>query len=872
MGLYLVFLNRDAIKGVLSIESKESIKTIFFKVQNLPYFFYVFFSSDLPVYDIYIDEDKLAELNDNLPKIGDEGGFMEKYQDAKSARFFFDGREYDVKVRYRGAGEVHWRFPKKSWKVNFSNDTLFNGMKSIDLIIPEDREFVVEALNSYRAKKLNLLSPFSGFAILRVNGRKQGIYLAYEHWGKDFLERNNVSDGANLYNDMPAANIFKQTAFWSKYNQDPISKFDNYAEMDLLLDFINNATDGEFNKDIFNLVDKENFYNWQIHSVLAESTHQENEHNCRVYFNNAIGKFQFIPWDVLNNDIAEGDTETNYMLNNIGYNVLVERILKNPEFLQERNRMLWDYVKNPVNLEDDLKIFDEAVRRTKTAFYNDALKRCSNSYFDSRVAQIRENTINTFNETKDYLKKGEVDISVYPNFYKNFEVKNDTRTLLSFDINMKSFAPLALTGLEIGEIDPAINDNFSLYYDSDKNGAMNGGDAYLGEIVYNAVSKSYKISGLDFAMHSKMEMAEDLTSKYSKRMLPALTAQKFFIRVKTPIANPVNDVKIGFSLKNYLTEDIITESRITYIDKKTFSYFDKIGKTADEFTAQYPIFRKVSKKKVYLSGIHIVAENIIIPKNLEVEIAPGTVLYFKKGVSLISYSPVKAIGTKNAPIKILAVNPAEPRGTFAVVGAQKDRSEFKYAIFENGGEAYINGIFFSGTLALHQSDVTIENCQFKYAKSDDGLNVKYANATIKNSLFEKNGSDALDLDYTTGEVLENNFFDNGGDGADISGSNILIQNNTIKNSGDKGISVGERSTPKIYNNLIENCVIGIAIKDDSQAEIADNKIIKNKTGIAAYLKKPLYITGGYAKIFRTNLLDNEQETEIDEFSRIEFYE
>ena len=112
--------------------------------------------------------------------------------------------------------------------------------------------------------------------------------------------------------------------------------------------------------------------------------------------------------------------------------------------------------------------------------------------------------------------------------------------------------------------------------------------------------------------------------------------------------------------------------------------------------------------------------------------------------------------------------------------------------------------------------------------------------------------------------------DSGNDGPDISGSDVLIQNNIIKNSGDKGISVGERSTPKIYNNLIEGCVIGIAVKDGSRAEISDNKLIKNKTGIAAYLKKPLYVIGGQVKVLRTEITESEKVLDADVFSKIEF--
>lgn len=875
--VFLLFLNKEVILGLLPASTKERIKIIANKIQDIPYFFYNFLPVELPTYNLIIDEDKLAELNENLPE---EGGLTDEYRDTKSAKFIFNSEEYGVKVRYRGTGEVHWKNEKKSWKINFSQDDLFNGMKSIDLVIPEDRDFVIEALNAYRAKKLNLLSPFVGFSILKVNGKDMGIYLTYEHWGKDFLERNNLSDGANFYSDAPAVNIFEQVVFWGKYNTDSISKIDNYAEMDLLLNFINNASDEEFYKNIFNLVDEENFYNWQIHSVLAESTHQENEHNCRLYFNNAIGKFQFIPWDVLNNGIAEGDPETNYMINAIGYNVLVKRILKNDKFLQKRNESLWNYVKNEENLNDDLKEFDETVKKTKIAFYSDTVKACSNYFFDTRIKQIRENTINTFNETREYLSHSDVNVNVHMNFYKSFYVENDSSTLLAFDINMKSFSPLTLTDFQVNEIFPEIKSNYSLYYDVNKNNLMDGGDLYLGEIVFNENSKIFDIPGLDFTIYPQMQPMENKLSKYMERMIPILTTHRFFVRSGARITSPIEETKINLTIKNYFTGDMVFDSikkdttgKMTYIDDKTFSYFDRISESVDKFISRYPIFQKITNDKIALyGGAYFVNEDIIVPKGLELQIMPSAILYFKKDVSFVSYGFIKAVGTKNAPIKILALNPLEPRGTFAVVGAKKNKSEFKYVIFENGGEAYINGVFFSGTLALHQSDVEIENCEFRYAKSDDGLNVKYANAVVKNSLFEKNSFDALDFDYVTGEISGNQFFANGNDGIDISGSDIEIKNNIIKNSGDKGISVGERAKPKIVGNEISGCVMGVISKDGSVAELFNNKIMENGVGLSAYLKKPLYAIGGRIISNNTTLLNNKKDTEADDLSVIEFIE
>ena len=136
-------------------------------------------------------------------------------------------------------------------------------------------------------------------------------------------------------------------------------------------------------------------------------------------------------------------------------------------------------------------------------------------------------------------------------------------------------------------------------------------------------------------------------------------------------------------------------------------------------------------------------------------------------VSIISYSPVEMIGTKNQPVILTAQNKNLGWGVFAILGqtATPDNSSgspgnvnnIENIIVEYGGEAIVNGAYFSGQLAVHYADSEIKNSIFRFAKGDDGLNLKSAQTLVENCLFEKNSMDGFDADWMSGEIKNNIF-------------------------------------------------------------------------------------------------------------------
>lgn len=331
--------------------------------------------------------------------------------------------------------------------------------------------------------------------------------------------------------------------------------------------------------------------------------------------------------------------------------------------------------------------------------------------------------------------------------------------------------------------------------------------------------------------------------------------------VKDHFNDPFDIVSITYTPPVEVKDELIFPESFKYLE----------GSSVDPLTASYQHPSLLFKQdKIYVpAGIHTFRETIIIPAHTELHIAAGATLRMEENISLISYSPVTAIGTINKPITIDSIKPNENWGVFAILNTQKSTSTFAYMKIRNGGADTVGGVLISGSLALHNADSIIKNVHISNAQGDDGINIKGAYTEITNSRFDANSSDGMDLDYidSASIIADNTFTGHKGDALDISWSNIHITDNIIDGCTDKGISVGEQSTVSIINNEIANCAIGIAVKDSSRARITKNTIRDNATAFSLYQKK-LFFGGGHATATANTLQRNHTKFYADNLSSI----
>ncbi len=703
------------------------------EIVDLPYIFYKFKKSELPTYYLIIDPKKIVELNLSLPQeyYFSTTELTDELKTKVKAKFVYEDYQEEVRVRYRGLQLKHWNNKKKSWLIEFPKENLFQGNKILDFIIPEDRAYLAESLNVYRAEKLGLLTPKIRLANLDINGEDMGVYLVNEHWSEEFLETHKKPVNGQIYSTQDLSvktdyNFLKVESIplWkARITRDDLNKED-FNDLALLFSLTENKDEEIFSKNIGTIFDLEKFYNWMLVVALASSEHHGDSGNMDFYFDSSSGKLELMP-----RDVEFGSPKESLA---VWQNSFISRLLADPEIRKNVEKRISEYVSDEKNLEDDVRFYDELWEKTKRDFFADSAKSQSSSDVKKKVEECRSWIAGNFENLRKQISE---------NGFLNFDLSEQKGNY---------------TGME---------------------------------------------------------------------------------------------------------------------KRGSFSTFDQISQSIDEFVSRHPVFVKTGENKVKLfGGNYYFNETIIVPKGLELTVGAGTTIYFGKNTSLISYSPVWVVGNADLPVRIARLNPKESWGTFAVIGTKNKKSEFNNVYFSGGSGAVVHGIYISGMLAVHDGDVDIWNSRFENAGDDDAVNIKSGKFVIKNSIFKNNAFDAIDSDSSEGEITGCEFFDNlgiDGDSIDLSFSEVLIKDNNIKGCGDKGISVGEQSRPVIENDSIKGCPIGIAVKDDSYAQIKNCNLIENGVGVSLYRKKQIF---GGGKAFLTNVVfkGNIQDTKLDNLSELNY--
>lgn len=793
-----------------------------------------FLPSSLPSYRLEIAADDLKKLETAIPK-----GFDSELADDATwvpATFYAEGQAYKAKVRTRGLLPSHWKYRQKSWRVRFTKE-LFHGYEELNFIIPEEKGFLAEQFGYHVAQKLGLITVDSSFVRLKINRQQTGVYWMVEQWDAGFLERHKLSSDANFYSG-ETDGIFSDASRWDVEVTEPRWADHNTADLDRLISCLNACSDDEFAATASRLIDLENFSRWQAQATIMGDDHQDYFHNNRFYFDPTRGKFMFFPWDV-NQFKFNGEID-------IHYNPLMSRLLTIPEVRDRRNQLVWEYVSNEQTVADDRAYYQELWQTTKSAFYRDRIKRVSNWFVKNQVEDRYQKISGQYQYLRDVLAgTNEEPVSVKLMLNQNQPV--------SLVVTMSQFSDQLLRGVSVkGNLAAS-----RLVFDSNNNGTLDQSDRMLGQFAVDG--EQSRVSGFELMLSTKRQIPDKIEQALG--LVP--TDYRFFIVGQSSPSLKPDD--LSFEVVNAVTKQV-APAAVTFYDFTSFQYLDAIDQSVDQFLAQHPLFQRTNNSELYLAaGTHRLTETVIVPRGTKLTIAPGATLMFDQGVSLISYSPIEANGTADRPITF-EPSGDQPWGVVAVI--EGGSATFRYCHFSHGKDALVNGAYLSGMLSSYHTDLTMERCTVESGQADDGINVKFAEATITNSVFRHQSSDSIDFDFVTGTVSGNLFLETGNDSVDISGSQVRIENNVMRGSGDKGVSVGEESQPVIVNNLIINGNIGIEIKDLSEATIGNVTIVGNKVGLNAYRKKEIF-GGGHGRVYNSIIWDNEVPVKYDEYSSIE---
>lgn len=847
------------------------------------------FNSGLPVYDLKIRPEQWSILLQVAEKAKEAGWLNDDLKVWSKATLYHDGKSYDVKIRIRGDLRPHWIGPKKSYRIRFGKEKItdsqgtreeaiyFQGKREINLIIPADKLYALAPFVNALMRDAGLLVPRDRWVILRVNGVLHGLYYEVEHFDKPLLAAAR----------RPETTVFGQNTRAMHYEHltklgrpgptdagydmgslrrqvDPEGDLGLRA-MQVLVDHSLNPTPENFRR-VRAVLDWEKYLRYRAITTICNTSHTRwGTDNLKLYFDTSLGLIEPIPWDV-RLDKMPREPGTIDFYNNHGTDEIQRATLLDPRLRLKRNQFIWQLVGD--GGDSLMAKYNAMHNKIRTLVWADVLQAPVQGYKMDEVRSILEHNIRRIYKVLEYSAA---------NVTYQLRAPNQA----TVDIACLNYSGIRLTGIELSDSLYVVGVYF-LYEDADDDGQRGPKDPLIARTIASSGTARFQF---DRYLFPKVRYDSDFINGAYWEFFDALMGrQRFFITGQLAPANrgPLDfrAPRLSVAAINAVSERPIPQG---VIDPREPTTDNSIGVLAfdasdpwdleapdaslSEFLVRHREFRANGARPgaAEISGTVTISGTIIIPKSVPLVLQPGANITLRPAASVLCMGGLSAIGTREKPIRIHGDGSGKPWNTFAVA-RPPEKVVVIHTIFQDGGQAQINGILFTGGFAVHDGDLELRNCQFTDMQSEDAVNLKNGRILMSECTIRRTASDAVDLDFVTGEVRSNYLVDIAGDAIDLSGSTLLVAGNRCESIGDKGISVGEDSHPSLVNNLFIACTIGASFKDLSFAKVEHCTFVGNKTAIEAKRKKPMF-GGGSGELDLCVFARNDILLEEDHFSR-----
>lgn len=421
------FVSRYIYKNRLAIINNPNAShfiPLYRSLRKLPDIFFLPMTlstkSKLETMELTIKSSDIQAMNRALPQDPFGDAFLnEENKKWVSADFSAQGYVGTVKVRYRGNISNHWNSYQKSYLIKFDKDNLFRGMRELTLIIPSDRNYFTESLNNFRARKLGFTVPDDSFVKLKLNGADHGVYIAFEHWSQEWLEKAGIEPSSILLGTPDDTNLSAVPLFseegsyhWMSWNvtQPPAA----FEPVKALVEIINHADVETFRKIIPQIIDMDLFYAIDTLYILSGGMHISNTaygNNAIFYFDTIEGRLKPIPYNIAL-QVSDKDIFQNTPTD------LQRRILEIPEFKQARDNVFFSYVEE--NKEEDLSFLENWSQKMNAEFYKDSAKIDNNFTYRTKINYFKEFVAKYFNDPNNIIN----DLEPYGGFKKDVRSLN----------------------------------------------------------------------------------------------------------------------------------------------------------------------------------------------------------------------------------------------------------------------------------------------------------------------------------------------------------------------------------------------------------------------------------------------------------------
>ena len=375
------------------------------KLGNIIHFPYWLRETELPVLSININSNDFYYLNSNLPDNVISSMLMPENKVFIKAGFQSGDYSDEIRLRYRGLSNNHWSYSKRSLLAVFPDEHFFNGMKSIDIIIPSDRGYLIEVVNSMRLKRVGLAAPNVYFAWLVINNRNAGVYMIKERFKESWLEKNQIPAESEIFTqdvlineNMPYLEYL--SGQWTNWRRNVHEEDDLFEELETFFSLLRDADDITLEENIGRIVDLDKWYKSIAVTVLSGNVHGIGGANANLIFNSALGQFEHLMEDI---DISSAERYPGVEIYEQITDLLSGYILSSPALYQDYLEVLKD-LSSEENMIADLENYDLLTERILPELYKDQIKLQNDYHISKKIKTTRDYIIENYKRAQELTK------------------------------------------------------------------------------------------------------------------------------------------------------------------------------------------------------------------------------------------------------------------------------------------------------------------------------------------------------------------------------------------------------------------------------------------------------------------------------------
>lgn len=788
--------------------------------------------SELPTYNLMVSNDRLSQLDRNLPPDEGRGNYVEAFLEHKN-------RTYEVEVRYRGAKHWHWNNPQKSWKVRVKGDHLmFGGLPTFNFVNTPDPMPFSEQMVLDVARSEGLLTPSYYPFRLQLNSAFLGVYFFEAQPDEGLLRQSHrmpgsiySGAGAPINPETQISSLWESAKHWKKVGAAGDKEERDLRELEGLIKAVESATALGFADFAEQALDVDKFATFDALDVVFGNNQHDYNQNHKLYFDPYKNRFEPIATDFR-------DMEHERQLNR-SENPLLLRLKQLPEYLTRRNRKAYQLstgICSSATIADrtrhwmELLAPDQARDPYWDAYellpvmgtYYRQLVRPMNEERQALAAQLR---LHEHGERAAYLRaeleRLEVTATLGRGTARNTSAgpaKPKAPKLDQFESEL-DITVNGAGGFEWQEARPEFASGctpaeWQLFADRDLNGKFDASR----DLRLVSAAAPLLVGKPDVSLFPGVELRPTNPNPLRGRVRAESEPRsyRFFVRsVGCPIQGLALTGKHGVTLASVSVQASLVDQAPGI---GTVTCDDEPGFIEPGRTSLHPFcYPFEGDETIHLGpGVVQIDKTRIYGKHQTLVLEPGTSFRMAKDASIIAYGKVIAEGRADAKIEFLATE--GHWGGIALQGPGTAGSRFSHVEFNGGTRPDLSFFDFPGMVNVHDTrNIRMNFVGFaRNEKSDDALHAAYVEGLeLSDVEFSDIRSDAVDLEYSTAHVTRIQVNSAGDDGLDLMGSRLELSDAAFLKCKGNGLSIGEHSDVSATHALVAQGTRAVLLKNAS---------------------------------------------------------